>query len=343
MNHSLPITSLILLSATWSSLAAAQVPEDPLGYPPAQSAQPAQPAPPAQPASGQQPAPGQAPSVMPPPVTSTQPPASGSPLGPSGNASSFAIDRAPSVTLETPEAVKPKRSGFVFVPKLGVLLSGRATLSNDIKCDTSFAVTVGQPDPFCEPLLDIADQDGSHHDTSPLLIGADLLYHVTPQLRIGASALWNPNTEIEATTSVGSVPFKMGEELALDATLEHLFADSKTGSLFYRVMIGPSLLVAGGDLANGVKDEKDACRTLLKVCEFDSGIFPGYNLGAGLGALFPMGGSALRTDLLLNYVSVPFRHVQATVEIPSSRRTADATVDEAATFTRLWFMVGAEI
>jgi len=246
------------------------------------------------------------------------------------------------VALEAPEAAKPKRSGVVFVPKLGVLLSGRATFSNDIKCDTSFDSSVGRGNPFCNPLLDTTDQDASHHDTSSLLIGADLLYHVTPQLRIGASALWNPNTEVEFTSSVATaVPFKMGQELALDATLEHVFADNKTGSLFYRFMIGPSLLVAGGDLENAVKDQKDACRTLLKVCEFDSGIFPGYNLGAGLGALFPMGGSALRTDLLLNYVSVPFRHVQATVE--ELRTTSDATVDESASFTRLWFMVGAEI
>ncbi|GEM_PF-1515936 len=339
MNHSLPITSLILLSATWSSLATAQFSEDPLGYPPAPSAQPAQQAP------GQQQAPEQQPSALPPPVTATQaqPPANSTPLGSYGNASSFAVDSAPSVALEAPEAAKPKRSGVVFVPKFGVSLSGRATFSNDIKCDTEFDRAFLQGNSFCNPLLDTTDQDGSHHDTSSLLVGADLLFHVTPQLRIGASALWNPNTEVEFTSSVGTaVPFKMGQEFALDATLEHVFADSKTGSLFYRFMIGPSLLLAGGDLANGVKDDKETCRTLLKVCEFDSGIFPGYNWGAGLGALFPMGGSALRTDLLLNYVSVPFRHVQATVEVPVSK-TADATVDESATFTRLWFMVGAEI
>lgn len=357
MKLSLQLTSfsLALFALSAPSLAQTQT-DNPFGeieLPPAQPGQQgAQPAPQAQPQNAPQPP---APAMAPPPQQSAPPSsynnnANSFELNGSGYGSGYGNQNG---GVEANPQGSPKRSGLVFVPRLGLLLTGHANMHSDIKCPDAYQAAspfrppvggASSDDPFCNPLIAGApEQDGSATDNSSILVGADLLYHVAPMLRIGGSALWSPATEVEIHTSNGPTPIRMGADVSLDLTLEHLYADNGSSALLYRVMAGPSLLLTGGDLENNEINEKKVCKDLFKVCEFGSGVYPGYNLGAGLGALIPVGGSSLRTDLLLNYVAVPFRTVSATVENQNTGKTFDASIDEDISFVRLWLSVGTEM
>lgn len=351
MKHSVGTLAFFTIMSAWPALASAQDNDNPFGYPERIPTPPAapQPAPPeaVTPAPAQPEAPAVAPSADP----TAQPVPQWAPT-----AAPFTVQPAPSqandyyADIEAGTRPAPRR-GLVFIPRIGALLSGRATLKNDIKCPREFEQAylsnfsgIGQVPALtpCLPVLGTAaDEDFVVRDSSSVLVGADLLYHATPSLRVGGSALWNPASEISVTDS--SAPFRLGAEISADVTLEHVFAESKSTGLFYRVMAGPTLLLTGGDLEVAVEREKKLCRELLKLCEIDSGPFLGYNVAAGIGALFPVDKSALRFDLLLNYVTLPFRHIQATAEDQDRRTTADADTKEEAAFVRLWLSVGTEI
>lgn len=273
MRSSLAFASALALitSPALSQPAAGFPPEaPPPAAPPAPSAEPPAPPAPAPPPEAPAPAP-----AAPPPPAAAQPPAYAPP---------------PSYAEYPPPEQKPpaERAGLVGVLRFGLRIAGGGELSTD--CSGSACTSFGS---------DSVDFD----DKSSMLLGGDLLYHLSPSFRLGAGVNYVPETAVEVDGA--SSDDDIGSDLSSMLVAEGLFSASPTTEISLRAQAGLILLFPGGVLEDNIDQLKSICAgATTGSCSVDDGPYPGFTFGGGPGVLFKLNKVGLRLDLLFQWYSV---------------------------------------
>lgn len=169
-----------------------------------------------------------------------------------------------------------------------------------------------------------------YDDKSGLVLGADALYHVAPQLRLGAGALFAPKTKMEDEDGDGG----LGSDLSLVGIGEAVFDLSPTVALAARVFAGGVLLFVGDDLEDQNEDVKQSCQA---GCKYDLGSNSSFTYGVGAGLIIDTGGVGLRLDLLLQWYSASGRSTELT-----DQAVGRYEIEEQVSGTRTIAAVGVE-
>lgn len=118
-----------------------------------------------------------------------------------------------------------------------------------------------------------------YDDKSGLVLGADFLGHVAPQVRLGGGVLFAPATSVEDEDGGEG---DLGADLSLLGIVEGVFDVGPTTALAIRGFGGVALLLAGDDLEDENADVKEVCRE-TDVCEFDEGSNAAFTFGVVAG------------------------------------------------------------
>lgn len=220
------------------------------------------------------------------------------------------------------------RSGMVFVPRIGILLSGSGEETYDSEC-------TGDP---CGAFPASGSTDFS--DKSQFLIEADFLFHVGPSMRIGFGAMLVPDASVEGDNATSS--YDMGVELTPVGIIEGVFGGKVAGTV--RGFAGMAVLFPSGDMADGITNAENECDAIRAgssgaSCSVGSGPFLGYTLGVSGGILGQVSRSAaLRADLAIQYQST------AGASFDMSDDTAGSIeLDSTYSTTRFWLIAGIEL
>lgn len=183
---------------------------------------------------------------------------------------------------------KPRpRSGFVGIARVGLPLGGSGTLKP--QCE-------GQCGAFS-----LGKQD--YDEASSLFAGAELLWHASPAVRLGAGLLATPTSQIEADGS--SREDELGTDLSAQAVLEGVFDLGPKTWLALRGQAGLMTLFPGGDLSDSIDELETTCNQGgTRVCTVDDGPYLGFTFGGGPGLVFPLQKVNLRVDLWIQWYSL---------------------------------------
>ena len=204
-----------------------------------------------------------------------------------------------------------------FVPRLGGVASGSMSVRanrtvNGVSSEASTSVD----------------------DTSTVVFGADLLFVVVPQFRLGVGTLYVPETK----SGSGADEFSFGSDGSVLAVLEASLPASAGTAVNLRLQGGLALLFAGGDVDSLIEDDHQACQnTWGAQCEVNNGPFVGKTIGGGAGLMFPRSRVRPRLDLLFTYTELPFEEMTATVGL--NHQTDSASMSTS----RLIAMAGLEL
>jgi hypothetical protein len=166
-------------------------------------------------------------------------------------------------------------------------------------------------------------------------MGADAFVNIEDLVRVGPSLFYTfPNhVQIDGTTS----DFAVGSDLAVDLAVEVAPRITRALRVLPRIQAGATILFPGSDLSRVVSALSADCPAGTPGCNGIDAPYVGYNLGAGLGALYRLYPRlGLRADILVQYYSVRLYEVDATL-FGQPIHVSD-TLDGG----RLFFMLGAE-
>jgi hypothetical protein len=210
----------------------------------------------------------------------------------------------------------PLISGAVH---LGLLSFGRGGLRNECAGEcTGFAAN-----------------SASYSDDVAVGLGADAFVNVYDLVRIGPALFYTfpNNVQIDATNT----DVEVGSDLAIDLAVEVAPRITREVRLLPRVQAGATILFPGSDLRRILSVLSADCPTGTPGCNSIEAPYVGYNLGAGVGALYrPHPRFGLRADLLVQYYSVRL------YEVDASLFTRPIHVSETVDGGRLFLMLGAE-
>lgn len=207
-------------------------------------------------------------------------------------------------------------TGLMFIPRVGFITQGSVELR--------YVQTLNGYE-------ETTSEDGD--DTTGLVLGADLLYAVSPKLRIGGAMQLSPDT---SASEAGEYSF--GTDGAVLAVMEAALPVSPKVVFTMRMQGGLALLFAGGDAKDEIDDIHTACGTTPGVyCSVSNGPFVGSTFGLGAGVMFPTRSVRPRIDLLVSRTRLPFADVLAT----SGPNTT--TLESTLTTTRMIAMAGFEL
>jgi hypothetical protein len=185
---------------------------------------------------------------------------------------------------------------LVGVGRIGFIVGGGGDLEG--KCSGSGCGTTGS--------------SANYDDKSSLVLGADLMGHLGPQLRLGGGLLFAPNTSFEGDHG-GDLD--AGSDLSLQVIVEGVFDVSPTVALTLRGQGGGLFLFPGGDLSDAIDSDKSLCDSVPanQTCEVKDGPYVGWTAGGGFGALFAAGTVAIRADLTLQWYGIDTVGVKTSV------------------------------
>jgi hypothetical protein len=176
----------------------------------------------------------------------------------------------------------------------------------------------------------------SEKDRSLLALGADVLVHFAPHLRLGLGAYVVPTTRLEYEGK----RYKYGTDVSLPAIIEPFWGLSPNTALAVRLQAGPMALFPGGDLQDASDLAEKSCAIATKQnmsCSVDHGPFVGFTLGVGGGVLLGSETVRVRLDALLQYVSFPTRSASL------GQDYAAISTSNSYAGTRFGFTLGAEV
>jgi hypothetical protein len=123
---------------------------------------------------------------------------------------------------------------------------------------------------------------------------------VSPQLRLGADLAFLPSITVKPDEGDSA---SVGSELHFGAVVEVVVDVSPQVAMALRGGLGPALAFPGGDWADQLDSDVEACDSLVADgtatdCTVNEGPFIGGALNLGLGLLIPVAtGTSLRVDL----------------------------------------------
>jgi hypothetical protein len=200
-----------------------------------------------------------------------------------------------------------------IVPKIGLRAGG--TFTRQLKCSGSTR---------CSSLnTSSIDLD----DKSEPGFGADVLFPVTPKIRVGGGLFYVTETKAEYQGRSG----KLGTDMSLHGIVEGVFPVSPVVSFTVRAQLGLLMLFPGGDLKDEIDSNKRLCGS---SCSVDDGPYKAFTYGVGGGVLVDVGGFGLRGDVLYQAFT------SMTVEKVSGGG-AEASYDVSG--HRIWLLVGGDI
>src|SRR5690606_29860757 len=129
------------------------------------------------------------------------------------------------------------RSGLVPVLRAGFMVAGAGQIREE--CDGDLCSASGAS------TADFTDASG------PAMLGADLLFHIGPDFRLGPGALYLPKTSWDMDGA--SRDYEAGSELALLLVGEGVFDLSSKVALSVRGFVGVDVLFPGGDFKDSMQ------------------------------------------------------------------------------------------
>jgi hypothetical protein len=149
-------------------------------------------------------------------------------------------------------------------------------------------------------------QDSFDYDEeSTIVLGADLLGHVTPWLRLGGGLLYSPSTSIDVEGF--SENLDMGTDLSLLLVVEGLLDVGPKTAIALRGQGGLFMLFPDDDLDDIIASLEADCETVQGAggsCDVKDGPFVGWTAGAGAGVIHDLDRVALRADFILQLIGV---------------------------------------
>ena len=235
-------------------------------------------------------------------VEQQAPPQAGSVRGGAPPASAPEPARAP-ITIERSAShdvpVPPPTKTFpvrkvVFVPRVAVPLGG----SGDDDHGCSSTGPASQNGYSCANL-----GTQSIDDKTGFTFGADVLFHLAPNVRLGVTTLYATETKYQFR----GASLKLGSDLTAAAVLEGVLPLSSSFALSARAMGGANFLFTGGDYTTALQAERSECPNGTLVapgsigttrCSIDESRHTTLTWGVGAGALVNIGPANLRIDFL---------------------------------------------
>lgn len=175
-------------------------------------------------------------------------------------------------------------------------------------------------------------------DKSPVVLGVDGLFHVTPGLRLGAGYWLVPYSALGEEPNKASTASN-GNEHSLNAIVEGVLPLRPKLALTFRAQGGLHMLTVGGDRAKQNDYFLSSCveRSNQDHCEGMKGPFFGGQYGGAAGILI---GRRVRARIDLGLERYSVKLVDQTV----SHATTDAWHFQQSTYgTRLWLLAGFEL
>jgi hypothetical protein len=212
----------------------------------------------------------------------------------------------------------PEARPIVPVLKAGYTLSGKGEFSYE-----------------CSGNVRCPSQGEEYKEQSGPGLAADLLFSVSPKLRLGFGALWvmTPNVETDWAD------YESGAEVSAFGILEGFFQTSPRFAFTARLQLGVLSQFPGDDHQRDIDDLRAGCNE-LQVATCSAGLGPFFGVTGGIGGggawLLPDGG-ALRVDLLVQAYAVD----DLTLEMADAGSSGELT--RTATGSRVWLMAGIEL
>lgn len=166
-------------------------------------------------------------------------------------------------------------------------------------------------------------------------MGADAFVNIHDLIRVGPALFYTfPNqVQVDGTTA----DFAVGSDLSVDVAAEVAPRVTDNLRILPRIQAGATILFPGSDLERRLSASSADCPTGTPGCNSIEAPYVGFNLGAGLGALYRLHSRfGLRADLLVQYYSVRLYEVEAQLFAQPIR------VSETLEGARLFLMLGAE-
>jgi hypothetical protein len=166
-------------------------------------------------------------------------------------------------------------------------------------------------------------------------MGADAFVNIHDLIRVGPALFYTfPNhVQVDGTTA----DFAVGSDLSVDVAAEVAPRVTDNLRIVPRIQAGATILFPGSDLERALSAISADCPTGTPGCNSIEAPYVGFNLGAGLGALYRLHPRfGLRADLLVQYYSVRLYEVEAQLFAQPIR------VSETLEGARLFLMLGAE-
>ncbi len=191
--------------------------------------------------------------------------------------------------------MKKPLEGMAFVPRLGLVMPSSG--EGETSCDGSGCEAAG-----------LLEGEGDYDLTYGFAVGAELLFSLSPLIRIGPSLILGLGIEAETEDADGdddTADFGMIGNL--NFVFELTPQVSPTVWLTPRAQLGLAMYNATGDAADFEDDMKEGCEDAGGVdgCESYTGPHLGWGFGLGMGAMFSVSPSIrLRGDLMWNYYSI---------------------------------------
>ena len=202
---------------------------------------------------------------------------------------------------------------------LGLLAYGRGGLQNE--CEGSCA--------------GFAANSVSYGHGVAFGIGADGFVNIHDLVRIGPALFYTFPNHVQVDGSTRD--FAVGSDLAVDLAVELAPRVTSALRVLPRLQAGATILFPGSDLERVLSAQEANCPTGTPGCNSIEAPYVGYNLGAGVGALYRLYPHlALRADILFQYYSVRLS------ELDASLFAQPIHVSETLDGARLFFMLGAE-
>ncbi len=140
-------------------------------------------------------------------------------------------------------------------------------------------------------------------DTSSIGLGADLLFHLSPEFRLGAGLWYVPTSAVEVDGDRQET--ELGSDLSVMLVAEGVFDVGPTTAITLRGQGGLLTLFPGGDLEDAIDQLKDVCSgATTGSCKVNDGPYHGLTIGGGPGVRFALERVALRLDLVFQWYSV---------------------------------------
>lgn len=308
---SIGLTLALLVSGAWAARAQ---PAGTAAFPPEPPAPSAEPAPSASAPPAASPAPVEPPAAAPAPAPAPAAPPAAQPLPPPTPA------EYPFAPPQPAPAPLPKRSGLVGVLRLGLLVGGS-----------------GEIQPECSGSCAGFDTESTDFDdTSSVALSADLLVHLSPELRLGAGLLYVPSTALEVDGA--RQEDDLGSDLSAMLVAEGVFDVGRTTAITLRGQAGLIALFPGGELEDGIDELKQICGSADGACEVDDGPYAGLTLGGGPGLRFALEKVALRLDLLFQWY-----RVENLLRTQGDGANGELDVSDTWTGTRFFLAGGLEL
>jgi hypothetical protein len=186
-------------------------------------------------------------------------------------------------------AAPRERSGFVGLARIGFVLTGGG--EGEQECDG--------PDAICAA---VGEDRQDYDDESGLVLGADFMGYLTPNLRLGAGLLYVVDSSIQIDGS--DQELDLGSDLSLQIVVEGLLDVGPQTALALRGQGGMLLLFPDDDLEDIISLLEQDCETVQGAggsCDVKDGPFVGWTVGAGFGVVHDIDRVALRADLMLQF------------------------------------------